>query len=122
MHFTNEEILHNYTYFDYCHYPNLVCLGRTILGKCLLQSFYDDDDPRDKDCTGRTCSNGTLILDRDNNKRSVYHSKEFSNWLKFYHLDLKKIPLEFPIGYALNFTQEFNFSTTETIYFSFVNE
>jgi hypothetical protein len=49
--FDDIDLEQNYSFFNY-NQSNLVVLDRSILGKCILQSFYDDDDPTAEDCTG----------------------------------------------------------------------
>jgi hypothetical protein len=96
--FSKDTILHNYNYWQYCDQDNLVTLSRTILGKCLLQSFYDDDDPNDKDCTGRNVSNGNLSIDYLGSRKKIYFSDIFKNWIEKHKLTLTDLPLEFVIG------------------------
>jgi hypothetical protein len=97
-HFSKDAVLHNYNYWQYCDQDNLVTLARTILGKCPLQSFYDDDDPTDKDCTGRTVSNGNLFIDHLGTKKKIYRSSMFKNWAETHNFTLDTLPLEFVIG------------------------
>jgi hypothetical protein len=89
----------NYRYFDYDQHP-LVLLDGSILGKSVLQSFLDGDDPTCKDCTGRSLSHGGFIIDLNTSRKQIYTSTEFRSWAKSY--DLKDMPLEFPIGYVVN--------------------
>ena len=89
----------NYRYFDYDQHP-LVLLDGSILGKSILQSFLDDDDPICKDCTGRLLSFGGFIIDLNTSRKQIYKSTEFLSWSKKYKL--KNMPLEFPIGYVVN--------------------
>lgn len=96
--FSRNTILHNYNYWQYCDQDNLVTLSRTILGKCPLQSFYDDDDPNDQDCTGRLLSNGNLFIDYLSVKKKIYRSDVFKTWAESHNFTLDTLPLEFVIG------------------------
>lgn len=89
----------NYRYFEYDQHP-LVLLDGSILGKSILQSFLDDDDPTCKDCTGRTLSHGGFVIDLNTSRKQIYESTEFLSWANSYNL--KNMPLEFPIGYVVN--------------------
>lgn len=100
MWFDEEDKKLNYKPINY-EYGTPVLLDRSILGKCVLQSFYEHDDPTAKDCTGREGSHGGFIIALNNNRENVYQSNEFKNWLKQYNLDNCQLPLEFQIGYVL---------------------
>jgi hypothetical protein len=115
--FDEEDIKYNYTYFDYDHNYQLVTLNQSILGKCMLQSFYENDDPTADDCTGRLGSFGGFVVDLNNNRKSLYCSSEFKQWVESYHLDLKNLPLEFPIGYINNFETSIDANTFKHIVF-----
>lgn len=86
-------------YLD-CPQDNLVLLNRSILGKPIMQSFYDDDDPTAKDCTGQAGSHGGFVIDTTPNRKKLYQSKEFKDWVDTYRLDYNNIAFEFPIGYV----------------------
>jgi hypothetical protein len=99
--FTEEDQQHNYTYFD-CELP-LVVLDRSILGKCVLQSFYDDDDLNAKDCTGRLGSYVGFCIDLTDNRKKIYRSQEFKTWIDKHNRSIESLPLEFSIGYVDNY-------------------
>jgi hypothetical protein len=99
MDFDQLSYQENYRYFDYDQHP-LVLLDGSILGKSVLQSFLDEDDPTCKDCTGRTLSHGGFIIDLNTSRKQIYESTEFLSWANSYNL--KNMPLEFPIGYVVN--------------------
>jgi len=101
--FSNEDQKLNYTYFDY-DYDYIVKLDRSILGKCVLQSFEEHDDPREKDCSGRLGSFGGFWIELDKKTKKIYESQKFIEWCLEYKSDYKKLPLEFPIGYVSFFT------------------
>lgn len=108
MQFTDEEILENYSYLDHnCN--GLVLLNRSILGKPVLQSFYENDDPTEVDVTGRYGSHGGFVIDTSNNRRLLYKSPEFANWLTHFNLSLPALPLELPIGYVLTSSRPLTF-------------
>jgi hypothetical protein len=77
---------------------NLVLLDQSILGKCVLQSFIENDDPTQDDCTGRLGSFGGFFIDLNDNRKKIYKSTQFKDWIKSYNMT--NIPYEFPIGYV----------------------
>lgn len=95
--FDDNDIEQNYSFFNY-NQSNLVTLDRSILGKCILQSFLEDDDPAAQDCTGRLVSWGGFNIDLNDNRKKIYKSAQFIEWAERYKL--KNIPYEFPIGYV----------------------
>jgi hypothetical protein len=105
LQFSEHEQKQNYRYFEY-DIDNLVLLDLSILGKCILQSFYDDDDPTQPDCTGRLGSFGGFIISLNNDRKQIYQSKVFLDWLNQYNLDPSKQPYEYPIGYVKNKSTE----------------
>lgn len=101
--FTQSDYFNNFKYFDIKEkYGNLVLLDRSILGKCVLQSFMEDDDPCAKDCTGRLGSFGGFVIETDDNRLKIYKSDKFTDWYKRHGLTVDDLPLEFPIGYIAN--------------------
>lgn len=105
LQFSEHEQKQNYRYFEY-DIDNLVLLDLSILGKCILQSFYDDDDPTQLDCTGRLGSFGGFIISLNNDRKQIYQSQIFLDWLARYNLDPLNQPYEYPIGYVKNKSTE----------------
>ena len=99
--FTEDEQQLNYTYFD-SDVP-LVVLDLSILGKCVLQSFAEDDNLNANDCTGRLGSYGGFFVDLTDNRKKIYQSEQFKNWVTKHNRDFASLPLEFPIGYVENY-------------------
>ena len=98
--FDNEEYVHNYEYFaKKLEHRHLVLLDKSILGKCPLQSFVENDDLLADDCTGRFGSFGGFVVEPDDIRNQVYQSNEFKNWARMYNRDVTDLPCEFPIGY-----------------------
>jgi len=95
--FSEKDQQLNYEYLD-MDQQNLVLLDMSILGKCVLQSFIEDDDPTKEDCTGRLGSFGGFFIDLNDNRRKIYKSTQFKDWIKSYNMN--NIPYEFPIGYV----------------------
>jgi hypothetical protein len=107
--FDEIDLKENYEYFNKVHtYPNLVMLDRSILGKCVLQSFSDDDILDADDCTGRLGSHGGFIVDTDTRRHEVYQSSKFKDWVASFNLDPASLPYEFPIGYVAESTFDIN--------------
>lgn len=99
LHFNTKEYQNNYKFLD-LNYENIVTLDASILGKPILQSFLEHDDPTCWDCQGREYSAGGFMIYTDNQLKKIYTSTQFQNWIKKYNLESHKIPYEFPIGYV----------------------
>lgn len=99
LEFSKEDYKHNYEYFlKKEKHKNLVLLDRTILGKCVMQSFVDNDDPTADDCTGRFGSFGGFVVELDDTRKQLYQSIKFQEWLRRYQIT-SNVPYDFPIGY-----------------------
>lgn len=99
--FDDEDQKLNYTYFD--HDLPLVILDASILGKCVLQSFYEDDNPNAQDCTGRLGSFGGFFIDLNDNRKKIYRSQPFRAWMEKHERTESSLPFELPIGYVEDF-------------------
>ena len=82
--------------------PATVILGSQILGKTLLRSYLDGDDPRDWDTSGHYCSNGALLIQPTDFRSKVYCSNDFCAWLTRYNLTPDQVTYDFPIGHAVD--------------------
>ena len=82
--------------------PATVILGSQILGKTLLRSYLDGDDPRDWDTSGHYCNNGALLIQSTDFRSKIYGSDDFCKWLAKYDLDPDQVTYDFPIGHAVN--------------------
>jgi hypothetical protein len=102
--FSPAQLQQNYKYLD-MDTQNLVLLDFSIPGKTILQSFFDNDDPSQFDCTGRTGSFGGFFVESNDNRRKLYKSTEFVNWIESHGLDPVTLPYEFPIGYVSDSSQ-----------------
>lgn len=98
----NEE-QENYKFFDY-DYKYVVRLDRSILGKCVLQAFEENDDPNAKDCSGRLGSFGGFFIDIRRGLKDVYQSIKFKDWCHKHGKEVNQLPLEFVIGYVKQFS------------------
>lgn len=81
--------------------PATVILGSQILGKTLLRSYLDGDDPRDWDTSGHYCNNGALLIQPSDFRRKVYNSNDFYSWLARHDLTPEQVTYDFPIGNAV---------------------
>ncbi len=95
----------NYKFFDY-DYEYVVRLDRSILGKCVLQAYEENDDPNAKDCTGRAGSFGGFFIDTNKKLKNFYQSNKFDDWCKGHGKDTKEWPLEFVIGNVEQFSDK----------------
>ena len=98
--FSSDDAEHNYRFFDFSEHENLVMLDNSILGKSVLQSFYENDDPTCRDCTGRLGSYGGFIISKNNHRQQIYRSQNFADWCKKHDLSTTRLPYEFVIGKA----------------------
>ena len=85
--------------------PATVILGSQILGKTLLRSYLDGDNPRDWDTSGHYCSNGALLIQPTDFRSKVYSSNDFRKWLAKYDLEPDQVTYDFPIGHAVDHAQ-----------------
>jgi len=97
---SHSEYQHNHRFLEYDRYEHLMLLDASILGKSYLQSFCDDDDPNQEDCTGRQVSHGGFFITTDQNRRSIYASTQFARWCRSHGLDPRAVPHEFVLGYV----------------------
>lgn len=80
------------------HYD--VILSSEVLGKTLLQSYIDGDDPTDWDTSGHHSSAGGLQICWNHTRQQIYQSKHFQNWLTSHNA--VEVWYDFPIGNILN--------------------
>lgn len=78
------------------HYD--VILSSEILGKTLLQSYLDQDDPTDWDTSGHYVSAGGLQITHLPTRQQIYQSASFKQWLDQHNADSAKLKYDFPIG------------------------
>jgi hypothetical protein len=103
--FTLDERQSNYGYLD-LDVENLVLLDQAFLGKSVLQTFFDNDDPSSPDCTGRLGSYGGFYIESNSNRKNIYKSEKFIEWAESFNLDPTKLPYEFPIGFVKTKSQD----------------
>jgi len=113
-----DELQKSYTN----NYPNVI-MSEEIQGKSYLRAFIDNDDPTKLDVTGRYGSYGGFIIDTNQDRRSVYESLEFNNWLDEYGLNKKDLLLEWPLGQVVESTLDLNqFHPHQFINIQFIND
>ena len=78
------------------HYD--VILSSEILGKTLLQSYLDQDDPGDWDTSGHYASAGGLQITYLPTRQTIYQSHSFQQWLQQHQVDPDQLRYDFPIG------------------------
>ena len=69
-----------------------------ILGKTLLQSFFNQDIPMTWDTSGHVRTSGGAIMVIDNHRQQVYNSPEFKDWLESYNLSKEQVFADMPLG------------------------
>lgn len=77
-----------------------VILSSEVLGKTLLQSYIDQDDPADWDTSGHHSSAGGVQILLDQSRQMIYHSQDFQDWLRKHNAD--ELYYDFPIGNVLD--------------------
>jgi hypothetical protein len=75
-----------------------VILSSEILGKTLLQSYLDQDDPCDWDTSGHHVSAGGLQITYLPTRQTIYQSRSFQQWLQQHQVDPDQLRYDFPIG------------------------
>jgi hypothetical protein len=101
----NDQQQENYKFFDY-DYDYTVRLDRSILGKCVLQAFEENDDPNANDCTGRVGSFGGFFIDTNKKLKELYESDKFIQWCRRHGKQPHEFPLEFIIGKVQQFSDK----------------
>jgi hypothetical protein len=97
MRFSIEEYQHNFNFdLDDDSYP--VVLPNEVLGKCILLSFSDNDDPNEVDVWGRQEAQIDFYIDLNKNRRKIYKSDAFKQWANSHNRSIKSMPLDFAIG------------------------
>lgn len=83
-------------YHSNLHYD--IVLSSEILGKTLLQSYLDQDDPTDWDTSGHYASAGGLQITYMPTRQTIYQSSSFQQWLQQHQVDFDQLHYDFPIG------------------------
>lgn len=91
----------NFREYHSSDFANLI-FGPQILGKTLLQSFLDQDNPNDWDTSGHYSNNGYLILMNKPYRQEIYNSDVFKNWLASHGVTPSQMYYDFPIGNVTN--------------------
>lgn len=79
---------------QYCH----VILTSEVLGKTILQSYLDNDDPNDWDTSGHYASAGGLQICCSNTRQQIYQSDGFKKWLSDNRMNHQDVYYDFPVG------------------------
>jgi hypothetical protein len=77
-----------------------VTLNASILGKCMLQSYFEEDDPTAQDARGREGSYGGYCIHLSKKRQEIYQSNHFRQWAASYGRTVDSLPLEFQIGHV----------------------
>jgi hypothetical protein len=75
-----------------------VVLDPYILGKTIIQSFLDIDDPSQWDTTGHVSTDGGCMFVLTDHRQKIYQSSEYVDWLAKYNLNYYNTYADFPIG------------------------
>jgi hypothetical protein len=76
-----------------------VILGPEILGKTVLKSFIDGDNPNDWDTTGHFTNHGSMVIQIGSTTRQdLYNSVEFNQWLEKWGMTYHDAWFDFPLG------------------------
>lgn len=83
-----------------------VTLNASILGKCMLQSYFEEDDPTARDASGREGSYGGYCIHLSKKRQEIYQSAHFRQWAARYGRTVDSLPLEFQIGHVPDISME----------------
>lgn len=77
-----------------------VIFNAEILGKTILQSFIDEDNPNYFDTSGHNGWWGSFLILTNDSRKRIYDSDDFNNWLADHGVskESKNIYGDFPIG------------------------
>lgn len=93
--------LSNYMqYHSQNHYD--IILTSEILGKTIIQSYLDLDNPNDWDTSGHYVSAGGIQICIDSTRQTIYQSQSFQNWLTKHGVDPADVKYDYPIGNIQN--------------------
>ena len=80
-----------------------IILGSQILGKTILRSYCDGDNPNDWDTSGHYTNGGALQIQTGPRFRNeIYTSENFKNWLAQWGLTPETAWFDYPIGNIKN--------------------
>jgi len=94
-------IYHQFNVDDYKYHTVEKCdvvFEDEILGKHILNSFFDNDNPNNLDTTGYKGWFGGFKIYSDDIRQRIYNSLEFLNWLEQHKMNINTIRADFPIG------------------------
>jgi hypothetical protein len=95
----------NYEPMDFSHGAP-VTLNASILGKCMLQSYFEEDDPTAQDARGREGSYGGYCIHLNRRREEIYRSAHFQQWAEKYGRTVDSLPLEFQIGHVVDISMQ----------------
>ena len=100
-----------------------VTLNASILGKCMLQSYFEEDDPTAQDASGREGSYGDYHIHLNRRREEIYRSEHFGQWAARHGRTVDSLPLEFQIGHVIGTSIEdlFKFDPLRYIRTEFVD-
>lgn len=86
----------DFQYHTFQHYD--VIFSEEVLGKTLLRSYFDNDEPKNVDTAGYAGWYGSFFINLDNIRNRIYESEHFNNWLAKHKLKKSYARADFPIG------------------------
>jgi hypothetical protein len=112
----------NYEPMDFSR-GTAVTLNASILGKSMLQSYFDQDDPTAQDAGGREGSYGGYCIHLSRRREEIYRSAHFGQWAARYGRTVDSLPLEFQIGHVVGTSIEdlYKFNPQQYIRTEFVD-
>jgi hypothetical protein len=75
-----------------------VIFGPQILGKSIIRSYLDGDNPNDWDTTGHYSNNGSLLIQVSDFRQRVYNSDSFKQWLAKWGMAPEQATYDYPVG------------------------
>ena len=110
----HEFLEEDFQYHELITEYNVIFLSE-ILGKSLLQSFFDDDDPNYFDTSGHSGWYGGFEIILNDTRQKIYNSDDFNNWLSKHNIpeQNKKLKGDYPIGKVIDTNFDSNFDSNK---------
>ena len=98
-HSWHEFVKEDYQYHTWNSESDVI-FNAEILGKTILCSFLDEDDPNYFDTSGHNGWWGSFLILANNARQNIYKSDDFNDWLKKHGVskNSENIHGDFPIG------------------------
>jgi hypothetical protein len=106
----NKVHIHEFNKEDYQNHMwehHDVVFEDDIVGKSIITSFFDEDDPKNLDTFGHRFWKGSFRILLDS-RTPIYESKEFNSWLESHATTKSNLRANFPIGDIIDLSHDLN--------------